>query len=187
MISRLSALAPMLFMILLAGVSFWLERVVQPGPLHQSIARHDPDFWAENFTVRRFGPDGKLQNTLTASRMEHYPDDDTTIVKNPTMRYHRQPPVTISSSKGLIGKDGKEVSLIGNTLITRGGRDKTPATHVATEVLTLFPDDEKATSVHPVTITQGQSIISGSGMVSDSRTGISVLSGRVTGTIYKNK
>jgi lipopolysaccharide export system protein LptC len=186
-ISRLSSVAPMVFMILLAGVSFWLERAVQPGPLHQSVARHDPDFWADNFTIKRFGPDGKLQNTLTASRMEHYPDDDTTTVKNPAMQYHRQPPVTISSSKGLIGKDGKEISLIGDALIVRGGREKTPATHVTTEVLNVFPDDEKASSSHPVAITQGQSLIRGSGMVSDSRTGISVLSGRVTGTIYKNK
>lgn len=187
MIQRLAAVAPMIFMILLAATSFWLDRAVSTGPLQQSVARHDPDFWAENFTVKRFGPDGKLQNTLTSTRLTHFPDDDTTVVEAPVMRYHKQPPVTISGARALISPDGKEVAMVGSALVTRGGKDIGPPTEVATEVLTLFPDDEKSSSIHPVTITQGQSIINGSGMVSDNSTGISVLSGRVTGTIYKNQ
>lgn len=187
MIHRLAAVAPMIFMILLAAASFWLERTVSTGPLQKSVARHDPDFWAENFTVKRFGPDGKLQNTMSSRRLIHFPDDDTTIVEFPTLQYHRQPPVAISGDRALVSPDGKEVVMVGNALVTRGGKDTVPSTQLATEVLTVFPDDEKASSIHPVTITQGKSIINGSGLTSDGRTGISVLSGRVTGTIHKNK
>jgi lipopolysaccharide export system protein LptC len=187
MIHRLAAVAPMVFLIILAAASFWLERAVQPGPVLQSNTRHDPDFWAENVTARRYGPDGKLQNTLTARRLTHYPDDDTTVVENPQLSYHRVPPVTVTSAKGLIGKDGKEVALLGSAVISRGGRDKTPPTHFTTEVLTVLPDEETAFSRHPVTISQGRSVIHGSGMHTDSRSGISVLSGRVNGTIHKNQ
>lgn len=184
MIQRLATMAPIAFLILLAGASFWLERTVRSSAPENKVERHDPDFWAENFTVRKFGPDGKLQNTLTATKMLHYPDDDTTAVTKPNMRYHRNPPVVLSSETGLISADGEEVVLIGRARVTRETAEATPATQIDTRVLRLFPDEERAVSRDPVTITQGQSIIKGSGMESNNKTGISVISGRVTGIIH---
>lgn len=187
MIHRLFAMAPMLFLILLAGASFWLDRAVQSVFPQEKNTRHDPDFWAENFTIKKFGEDGKLQNTLTASKLMHYPDDDTTVITAPTVRYYRDPPVVISSATGLISNNGKEVALVGNVQIKRETTKASPATQVETRVLTLFPDDELAVSREPVTITQGRSIIKGGGMESNHKTGVSVLSGRVIGTIYKQQ
>ena len=184
MIGRLSALAPLTFMVLLAAVSLWLERSVQSQIAPEKNTRHDPDFWAENFSIKKFGVDGVLQNTLNASKMTHFPDDDTTILSNPILRYHQTPPVTIAATTGLLSQDGKEIALTGGAVVTRLGAKAAPPTQVETEVLNLFPDDQRAMSRSPVTITQGRSVIRGNGMEADNKTGISVLSGRVNGTIY---
>lgn len=187
MIGRLGSAAPMLLLILLAAASFWLERAVRSDARNDGNLRHEPDFWAENFTLRRHGPDGALQNTLTARRMTHYPDDDTTVLDGPAVRYHRQPPVTVSGRTGLVSRDGTEIALVGGARVVRGGKDGGAPVEIATQTLKLYPDDERAVSNTAVTITQGRSVIQGSGLEIDNGTGISVLHGRVTGTIYKDQ
>ena len=66
----------------------------------------------ERFEVRRFDIDGKLQHTLVADKLLHYPDDDTTIVTTPHVTYHQLPPTDIFARMAYIGKDGKEVDLV---------------------------------------------------------------------------
>jgi lipopolysaccharide export system protein LptC len=187
MINRLPTLAPLVFIVLLAGGSLWLERSVQSQITPEKNTRHDPDFWAENFTIKKFNAEGILQNTLKASKMTHFPDDDTTIMANPVLTYHHTPAVTVSAVTGLISQNADEIALTGGAVVTREGVKAAPATDVATEILTLFPDAERAVTTKPVTITQGRSVIHGSGMESDHKTGVSILSGRVNGTVYTRK
>lgn len=187
MISRLASAVPMLLLILLAAASFWLERAVRSDGGTDRDLRHEPDFWAENFTLQRHGPDGVLQNTLTARRMTHYPDDDTTVLDGPSVRYHRQPPVTVSGRTGLVSRDGTEIVLVGGARVVRGGKDGGAPVEIATQTLRLYPDEERAASNEAVTITQGRSVIHGSGLEINNGTGITVLHGRVNGTIYKDQ
>ena len=53
--------------------------------------------------------------------------------------------------------------------------------------LPLFTDDERAVSREPVTITQGLTVINGSGLEANNGTGITVISGRVNGIIYRTQ
>lgn len=181
---RFSALAPIGFMLLLAAVSFWLERTVQSGATQNTLARHDPDFWTENFNVKSFGKDGVLQNTLTARHMVHYPDNDTTEVTALRIRYHRQPPVEISAERGLIGPDGDEILLKDEVRVTRGATDSQLPLQILTRELAIHSELEQARSHGAVTIVQGASKIFGSGIEIDNKTGISILKGPVTGTIH---
>ncbi len=180
---RTSNLWPLIPLVLLAGLSFWLEQLVQPESHDNSAARHDPDYWVENFSVQRLGPDGKPLNTLRGSKMTHFPDDDTTLIVNPKMIYYRNPPITLSAAKGLVGKDGKQITLENDVKITRDGRDGGSPLHVSTASMTVFPETEKARADSKVVIMQGKSILSGSAMDIDNISGISVLHGPVTATI----
>ncbi len=56
-----------------------------------------------------------------------------------------------------------------------------------TRTLKILPDDEKGHTDDPVVITQGKSIMNGSGLDIDNRSGMTVLRGRVTGTLYRNQ
>jgi lipopolysaccharide export system protein LptC len=184
---RAAKIFPLFMLLLLAALTFWLSRVIQSdaprGPL-----RHDVDYWAEGVKMLRFDINGTLQHTLTAEKLLHYPDDDTTIVTTPHLTYHRQPPVEIAARMAYIGRDGKEVDLVDDVRVTRhGATGDAPSTTLETRTLKVFPDEEKGSTSDPVIITRGNSIMHGSGLEIDNSTGITVLRGRVSGTIHSNR
>jgi lipopolysaccharide export system protein LptC len=184
---RTTSLFPLFMLLLLAALTFWLSRVIQSdaprGPL-----RHDPDYWAEGVKVLRFDINGTLQHTLTAEKLLHYPDDDTTIVTRPHVTYHSQPPVEIAARMAYIGRDGKEADLVDEVKVTRhGAKDGVPSTTLESRTLKIFPDEEKGSTGDPVTITRGSSVMHGTGLEIDNGTGITVLRGRVSGTIHSNR
>lgn len=184
---RAASIFPLFMLLLLAALTFWLSRVIQSdaprGPL-----RHDPDYWAEGVKLLRFDINGTLQHTLTAEKLLHYPDDDTTIVTRPHVTYHRQPPVEIAARMAYIGRDGKEVDLVDEVKVTRHApKDGVPSTTLETRTLKIFPDEEKGSTGDPVVITRGSSVMHGSGLEIDNGTGITVLRGRVSGTIHSNR
>lgn len=182
-----ATLLPLAMLALLAALTFWLERVTQGAAADGSKARHDPDFFVENFSVRRFNPEGLLQHTLHSQKMLHYPDDDSTDLVAPRLTYHRDPPTRVSSDTAWLDKDGKHVRLDGNVRVVRGNANGGPETVLSTSVLHAVPDDEVAHTDAPVTITQGKTVINGSGLHADNKTQISVLSGRVHGIIYNKE
>lgn len=184
--NRAATLVPLVLMALLVAVTYWLYQVIQANSPRAPL-RHDPDYIVEQFTVRRFAPDGSLQHTLHAEKMVHYPDDDTSLITLPHLVYHRQPPTEVFARRALVGKDGEEIDLIDEVRVIRQGLPGMPPTLLETRLLKVFPDKETATTTTPVTITKGQSIVHGSGLDLDNKTGITRLHGRVNATLYRNR
>ena len=184
---RAASLFPLLMLVLLAALTFWLNRVIE-GDKPRGPQRHDPDYWVERFEVRRFDLDGKLQHTLVADKLLHYPDDDTTIVTAPQITYHQKAPSEVSARMAYVGRDGKEVDLVDEVRIIRhSAAGDSPPTVVETRTLKVFPDEERGSTRDPVSITQGKSVMHGKGLEIDNRSGITVLRGRVTGTLHRNR
>lgn len=186
---RTQSLFPVAILTLLAALTFWLERATQiEAPRGDGKKRHDPDYIAEKFTVRRFGPTGGLQNTLSAQKMVHYPDDDTTELTEPRVSYLGGPrPTHLTARQGLVGPDAEEIALVKDVRAVREATDKDPELVFTTSTLTVFPDDEVARTAAPVTITQGASVVHGVGLEADNKTAIYKLLNRVTGTIEKKR
>jgi lipopolysaccharide export system protein LptC len=87
-----------------------------------------------------------------------------------------------------VGNDGREIDLVDNVRVIRHpSADASSPTVLDTRTLKVFPDDEKARTRDPVVITQGKSVIRGTGLDVDNRSGITVLHGRVTGTLHRNR
>ncbi|MBS3916396.1 MAG: LPS export ABC transporter periplasmic protein LptC [Sulfuritalea sp.] len=189
LIPRGQSLFPIALLTLLVGLTFWLQRATEvKDNFNDSKLRHDPDYFAENFTVRRFTASGGLQSTLAARKMVHYPDDDTTVVDEPRLSFFRgDRPTHLTAKQGLIGPDAQEIALVGNV---RGVRAATPtdAEIVYTSShLTVYPDEEVARTSAAVTITQGASIVRGVGMEADNKTQIYKLLSQVNSTIEKKQ
>lgn len=184
---RGASLLPLAMLVLLAALTFWLSRLIE-GDKPRAPLRHDPDYVVERFEVRRFDTGGKLQHTLTGDRLTHYPDDDTTIVLAPRLIYHHAAQTEISAHTARIGRDGKEIDLVDSVRVLRhpAAGDAEP-TQIDTRSLKIFPDEERGLTREAVTITQGASIVRGQGMDIDNGTGLSVLHGRVKGTLYSNR
>lgn len=185
--SRAALFAPLVLMALLAGVTYWINQIVQAdGP--RKPPRHDPDYIITHFNVRRFDTNGVLQHTLIAEKMEHYPDDDTSVVTSPHLINHRQPVTNIFARQALVSKDAKEIYFVDNVRVVRqGATEQALATIMKTRLLTVFPDDEIGHAITPVTITQGKSIINGTRLDLNNKSGITVLSGRVTAILHHNQ
>ena len=111
---KLSAtrLFPLLLMLALAGLTFWLERTVREEEgVHPSLRRHDPDYIVDNLTHTRFNAQGVAESTLAAAKMLHYPDDDSTDLVAPRLVQTKpnEPRMTVTADRGALSQDGEEV------------------------------------------------------------------------------
>lgn len=181
-----ATLFPLMVAGLLAGLTYWLDLASRPPEIGvDGKSRHDPDYIVERFEVRRFDPAGKLQHTLRASSMRHFPDDDSTSIESPHLTYHHQPPGILDAREARILGKGKHVRLLGNVRATRAGIDGRPATVLTTESLDVFPDEEVARTNAPVTIVQGRSQVDGSGLNANHASNIYVIDGPVRGIFQR--
>lgn len=174
---------------LLAALTFWLDRATDPeDPARKAQKRHDPDFIIGQINVRRFDAGGTLKQSLIADTLTHYPDNNSTDVLHPQMTYYNGGRETrIFSNTAKVTDDNKKVMLFGDVRLVKPADQDVPETTLRTQTMTVFPDDDVAQSSSRVTITRGQSIVSGDVMYYNGKTQISMLSGRVKGTFYRVK
>lgn len=171
--ARTSQLFPVLLMLGLALGTLWLERLVQlPAPNNRDALRHDPDFLVYHFTLTRINQAGRADSSLTATKMLHYPDDESTQVEQPRVVQQREnaPPVNVTAERGTLTKDGEEIHVAGNVVITRAPTDGRPELRVDTSYLEIRPGPETAHTPEAVTITQGSSTLYGVGMDVNNKT-----------------
>lgn len=181
-----ATLFPIILIGLLAAMTYWLDMTSRKqDAAGNGMARHDPDYYVERFEVKHFDKDGRLQHTLQAERMTHYPDDDSTLVKVPHLTYHREPPTYVTAREALVGTKGEHVNLSGDVRVTRDGTHGNPPTLLTTERLEAFPDEEIARTDAPVQIVQGPSQVTGSGLSANNLTSHYVLEGPVHGVFFR--
>ncbi len=165
--NRASSLFPLLLLLALAAASLWLERAVQAPERDKSgKLRHDPDFIAEGFGITKMDATGKPEYVLSAARMQHYPDDESTSVVAPRLvqRHDNANPVVIRADRGLIAKNGEEASFYGSVVVVREAGRGQSELRVQTEYLQVVPERNLARTDKPVIITEGRSRLSGVGM-----------------------
>ncbi len=182
-------LLPILLLTLLAALTFWLESATHfDAKRGDGKRRHDPDFIVDKFTVRRYSISGALQYVVSAPKMLHYADDETTEVTSPTMTYFGEDrQILANAGKAWLSKEGKEVRLSDGVRIVRDATADTPELVVTTAGMQIYPDDEIARSTQSTTITQGRSTVTGTGLDVDNKTRMFKLMGRAKGLIAPNK
>lgn len=181
-------LYPLVLLGLLAALSFWLERAVDlPEGRHDGKQRHDPDAYVENFTVRRLNADGQPQYHLVSPRMQHYPDDDSSLISEPRLTYFRPqaPIMTLSGRNAYVTSGGEVVHFWENVVATRAPTRERPEMVARMPDLTVRPDDGTGFTDSPVEITEGRSWIKGTGMHLDNNESTLSLQSQVTGLYFR--
>lgn len=111
-------------LIVLAAVSWWYGRnPSMPLGIDSAKLRHDPDYIVERFAATAMNEKGTPRYQLSAERMTHYPDDDTSHFVRPVL-VQFQPAglqVTTRSDYGVMPGDGSEILMTGNVRATRSG------------------------------------------------------------------
>ncbi len=184
-----ATLFPLILVGLLAALTFWLERASNPdNPARKAAKRHDPDFIIGQINMRHFDERGTLKQALLADTMTHYPDDDSSLIAKPNLTYYLGSSSThLAANTAQVSQDNKRVFLHGDVRLTKPPIDGRPATVLQTDTMTVFPDDDVAISNSHVTISQGQTVVSGNSINYNGKTSVSVLTGSVKGTFYRAK
>jgi lipopolysaccharide export system protein LptC len=182
---RITAVLPLILVAMLVAFTFWLDRLVQPiAKPGASVKRHDPDYLVDGLSARRMNPAGATAYTLSARKMVHYPDDDTTLLTDPrlvSLGADGNAPITITSRQALVSSNGENVYFQDDVHVTRAAFGNASEMQMRTSYLHVIPDDNIAKTDRPVTITDDSTKVTASGLELDSDALLLKLSGRVHG------
>ena len=171
MINRTAIVFPLVLAGLMALLTFWIYQTVeQQGSKIDGSHRHDPDYIMENFVTTQTDAIGKLRYVLVAAKMEHYPDDDSTVLKQPTFtQYTKNKPYTkIKGLKANVSSDGEEIEVLDDVVVVRQASADKGEMQVLTDKLTIFPNQDLAKTDRPVVIKQApKTVIHATGMIYD--------------------
>jgi lipopolysaccharide export system protein LptC len=160
-------LFPLLLMLALALLTFWLEQAVREEEgVHPALRRHDPDYVVENLKLVRFDAQGAIESTLVAAKMIHYPDDDSTDLVAPRVLQTRpnEPRMTVSADRGTLSQDGEEVFLYDNVLLVREKGAEVPESRMRTSFLHVVRARSLVRTDREVVIVEADRFLSGRGM-----------------------
>ena len=160
-------LFPLLLMLALAALTFWLERTVRVEEgAHPALLRHDPDYVVDNVKHSRYNTLGAVESTLVAAKMLHYPDDDTTDLVAPRLVQTKtnEPRVTVTADRGTVSEDGEEVFLYDNVVLVRDRSAERGETRMRTNFLHVVRGRSIVRTDRDVEISEEDRVLTGRGM-----------------------
>ena len=165
---RLSAarLFPLALMLVLALLTFYIERTVNVEGPNPSAARHDPDYLLTNFSTITYNAEGRPVTSLSAASMVHYPDDDSTELVAPRVVQSRpaEARLTVTARRGMLSSKGDEIFLYDDVVLDREAHQARPAARVTTDFLHIVRDRSLVRTDRKVLIEEEHRSISGRGM-----------------------
>jgi lipopolysaccharide export system protein LptC len=159
-------LFPLALMLALALLTFYLERTVREDDPVSAQRRHDPDYFVTNFTTTTYNAAGAVESVMSAARMVHYPDDDTTELFAPRVLQSKpaQPRYTVRAERGQLSRDGDEIFLYGDVVLVRDASADGPEARMTTEFLHVLRDRALVRTDRYVKIVEGTRSLAGRGM-----------------------
>jgi lipopolysaccharide export system protein LptC len=182
LLQRLREWSLLLPLLLLLGATYWLNQQVHPlSPAPDDSKRHDPDFIASKLAATTLDKQGTPHFVLSAQKMVHYPDNDSTYLDNPQLNtlYPDRPPVYTSARQAEISSNGKEVFLHDDVKIVRAANATQSEMTLATTYLHAVPEFDLMDTDRPVTMTDAHTVIHAVGMTFDNKTRIMKLLAQV--------
>ena len=158
---------PLALLLLLASLTWWLQIKVAPG-IRQSAQpqRHDPDYIMENFEATTMNTQGNMEYRVTARKMAHFPDDDTTELERPLVTAYTDTVALwqVQAERGIARTRNDEVFLAGTVIATRLPTPEQGAVTIDTSNLTINHADNLGVTPDKVTITEAHGVTRATGM-----------------------
>ena len=172
--SRVRPWLPLLPLLALLSATYWLNQQAMPGPAKPETKRHDPDAIVDNFSATSLNDQGVPDFIMAATKLMHYPDDDSTTLDEPriTMLTSGQPAIHATAELGSISSKGEDVYLRDNVKVLREASAQQGQLTLQTQYLHISPDQNLADTDRAVTIVDAHNIVHGIGMELDNKTRI---------------
>lgn len=138
----------------LGGTRLLLETSSRRGiPAEQEP--HNADYFLENFTNTVMNDRGTPFRRLSADRMLHFPDDDSTELTKPhlTIFQNEHPLWQVRSEQGWLSGDGKLLLLNGPVTIDRAAAGQIRPLHIVTRNLRVQPEESYAETDEQIAVT----------------------------------
>lgn len=182
MSARGSLWLPLAILLLLAGLSFWIERSVQSSADGGQAAKTDPEGIMENFNALRTNPAGQPQYRLSAKRLKHYSGSKRTEMESPRfVQLDAQTgEVSTTARQATISPAGDEIDLRDDVSIVRAARTGQSAMTLRTARLLVYPEHKILRAPGAVNIRDGTLDMRAGAMEYNANRSIIKLTGRVT-------
>jgi len=159
-----------LLAVLAVAVGSWLWSDRPPPRQAAPIAdmgERQIDYRISGFDVTRMKTTGEPANRLRAELLEHFSDDDSSVLTRPKLVVYGDddaPPWQIDAASALVPPDGSVVDLLGDVLIVREAHAQRAPMRIETRDLRVHPDDDFAETRERVRVHSGSDWIDAVGM-----------------------
>ncbi len=157
----------------LAALTWWLDQTVQPMDSEREKASlDDPDFVVDKLEATRMNLDGTQRYSVIATKMVHYPTDNSAVLDQPRL-IHFDPhnaPVSIRANQGILSSNGENAYFSGDVQVKRAAFGTNPEMALYTSFLHVIPDKDEAKTDRAVTMTSGNSTLKGVGLELNNKT-----------------
>ncbi|MDP5117189.1 MAG: LPS export ABC transporter periplasmic protein LptC [Burkholderiaceae bacterium] len=183
-LETLVAFLPMVLLAILLWGSVWLVRnapKVVSGPVVAKTS-HEPDYFANNFTLKTYSLQGDLKSFLQGTSSLHFPDTLTNLIEQPVVHsISRSGRLTTAVAKrSLSNEDGSEIQLIGQAVVHKQGlATQDPAMTLRSEFIHFFANTDSLVTYAPVKIERGENRFQGNGLKADNLNQRFLLQGQV--------
>jgi lipopolysaccharide export system protein LptC len=181
MIARGSLWLPLAILLVLAALSFWIERSVQVTPVGGPAARTDPEGIMENFNALRTDASGRPHYRLSARKLKHYTGSKLTELESPrfVQLNDQAGEVSVVARQATVSPDGTEIDLQGDVNVVRAARAGQSAMTLRTARLLVFPERDLLRAPGAVDIRDDTLTVRADAMEYEARQRLIKLTGRV--------
>lgn len=175
---------PLAIVAVMAAMAHWLNHLAsQPLPENDAAFRHDPELIVDNLVATAFDRDGNPRYILSAARMLHYTDDETTELTAPRFQHRSatSPTISAEAARGFISTRGDHVHLLDRVRLTRAATADTPELVLTTDYLQITPEAELMRTDRAVELHQGAFSMRADNMLLDGKARSLELKGNVKG------
>lgn len=151
-------------LILLTLFSWRGLQLNKPEPVVKNKkSAHYPDFFSTGYTKIELNEQGQYKNKIVASRLTHFPGDDSYQLENPVMSTYDDDQLDwkLSAKKGWLSADNNDLLLRGDVVVTRRQSADSRAIRLNTSNLLFKPKqnyaetDDKVVIIMPPHVTEG--------------------------------
>ena len=173
----------LIIVIALALFSFWFQALFKETPIVKVRKdEHFPDYFMENFSVTSLNTQGEPAYILTATRMEHFADDDSAELQQPVLELRSEKNNwRISARRASILADKTIIHLYDDVRVSRMSLDDRGPLQIDTEYLKIHTDDKIAETDRLAHLKTRELELDTRGMIFDSNQGIVKLKSEVKG------
>jgi lipopolysaccharide export system protein LptC len=142
MSARGSLWLPLVVLLLLAGLSYWIDSVVQAPANIRQTTQSSPEGIMENFEALRTDVAGHPQYRLSAKRLKHYTGTKRTEMESPHLVQlsAQTGEIDTTARQATVSPDGDEVDFQGDVVVVRAAQPGQSVMTLRTARLLAYPN-----------------------------------------------